>query len=114
MELTEWPSEWTRAALPLAVLALVRDEDAYGYLIAQRLAAAGFGTIKGSTLYPLLARLEHDGSLASTWQDGAGGPGRKYYSITETGRRALDEHRAAWADFTARTMAVLGEKKESR
>lgn len=110
----QWPSEWTRAALPGAVLALVSDEDAYGYLIAQRLSAAGFGTIKGSTLYPLLARLEHDGLLASTWQDGAGGPGRKYYSVTEAGLHALDEHREAWADFTARTMAALGEKKESR
>ena len=64
MESIEWPSEWARAALPAAVLALVSDEDAYGYLIAQRLAAAGFGTVKGSTLYPLLARLEQDGSLA--------------------------------------------------
>ncbi|MFJ5000203.1 PadR family transcriptional regulator [Microbacterium sp. NPDC088619] len=114
MESIEWPSEWARAALPAAVLALVSDEDAYGYLIAQRLAAAGFGTVKGSTLYPLLARLEQDGSLASTWRDGDGGPGRKYYSVTDAGRHSLDEHRAAWADFTTRTMAVLGEKKESR
>ena len=114
MDSTQWPSEWARAALPGAVLALVSDEDAYGYLIAQRLAEAGFGTIKGSTLYPLLARLEQDGSLASTWRDGDGGPGRKYYSVTDAGRHALDEHRAAWADFTTRTMAVLGDTKESR
>lgn len=114
MEPTSWPSEWTRAALPGAVLALVNDEDAYGYLIAQRLAEQGFGTVKGSALYPLLARLEQDEALASSWQDGAGGPGRKYYSITAAGRRRLEEHRAAWADFTATTMAILVEKKETR
>lgn len=114
MESTQWPTEWTRAALPGTVLALVSDEDAYGYLIAQRLAAAGFGTIKGSTLYPLLARLEQDGALASAWQDGAGGPGRKYYAITEAGRLMLEEQRAAWADFATTTMNVLREKKESR
>lgn len=111
MESTNWPSEWVRAALPSAVLALVSDEDAYGYLIAQRLGAAGFGAIKGSTLYPLLARLEQDGTLASTWQEGDGGPGRKYYSITESGRRLLDEHRSAWADFTTKTSAFFADGK---
>ena len=111
MESTDWPSEWVRAGLPSAVLALVSTEDAYGYLIAQRLAAAGFGAIKGSTLYPLLARLEQDGTLTSTWQEGAGGPGRKYYSITELGRRRLEEHRSAWADFTTKTTALLADKK---
>ncbi|WP_312171123.1 PadR family transcriptional regulator [Microbacterium sp.] len=114
MDPTQWPAEWTRAALAGAILALVNDEDAYGYLIAQRLTAAGFGAIKGSTLYPLLARLEKDGALGSAWQDGDGGPGRKYYSITDAGRQMLDEHRRAWADFTTKTTAVLGENKESR
>ncbi|PPG37415.1 PadR family transcriptional regulator [Pseudoclavibacter sp. RFBA6] len=114
MTSSDWPGEWVRAALPGAVLALVGDEDAYGYLIAQRLAAAGFGTIKGSTLYPLLARLEQDGVLTSTWQDGSGGPGRKYYSITEAGRHQLREHRRSWGDFTTTTTAVLAEKRDAR
>lgn len=114
MTSTDWPGEWVRAALPGAVLALVSEEDAYGYLIAQRLATAGFGTIKGSTLYPLLARLEQDGVLASTWQDGSGGPGRKYYSITDAGRHRLQEHRRFWQDFTTTTAAVLAEKRNTR
>jgi PadR family transcriptional regulator, regulatory protein PadR len=111
MEKASWPTEWTRSALPGAVVALVSDEEAYGYVIAQRLASAGFGAIKGSTLYPLLARLEQDGTLVSTWREGIGGPGRKYYTVTATGEQWLDEFRTAWADFTMATTTVLAKTK---
>lgn len=111
MEDNDWPSEWTRAALPGAVLAIVDREAAYGYLIAQRLASAGLGVIKGSTLYPLLARLEQDGDLSSRWEEGAGGPGRKYYTITAAGARRREELRDAWANFAAMTTLLLSEKE---
>ena len=102
-----WPSDWVRSALPGVVVALVSDEEAYGYLIAQRLAAAGFGSIKGSTLYPLLARLEQEGTLLATWREGDGGPGRKYYAVTAAGRQWLTDFRSSWAAFTIATTSVL-------
>lgn len=107
----DWPTEWARAALPGAVVALVSDQETYGYVIAQNLTSAGFGTIKGSTLYPLLARLEQDGALVSTWREGEGGPGRKYYTVTAKGKQWLDDFRTSWADFTVATTSVLAKKK---
>lgn len=114
MENVGWPTEWTRAALPGAVVALVGDREAYGYVIAQRLASAGFGAIKGSTLYPLLARLEQDGTLVSTWREGVGGPGRKYYAVTAAGKGWLDEFRISWADFAMATASVLAKKEGAK
>lgn len=94
-----WPSDWLRAILPLAVLATLRPGPSYGYAIATTLADAGLGTVKGGTLYPLLARLEADGHVISSWQPGTGGPGRKYFELTASGRGELDRQRAAWQVF---------------
>ena len=104
---SEWPGEWLRGVLGLAVLRMLDDGPTYGYAIAVRLEEAGFGTIKGGTLYPLLGRLEASGSLTVQWRAGQGGPGRKYYSITEEGRRRLSEQAASWRRFADVVDGVL-------
>jgi PadR family transcriptional regulator PadR len=97
-----WPPEWTRAILALNALAVIAaEETTYGYQIAQRLERAGFGKVKGGTLYPILARLEKDGLISSWWGEGAGGPGRKFVSITDAGQRELAQRRQEWQQFTA-------------
>ncbi|MGJ9420926.1 PadR family transcriptional regulator [Aeromicrobium sp. CF3.5] len=101
------PTEWLRAVLPLATLAIVAEEETYGYAVGQRLQAAGLGTIKGGTLYPILNRLEADELLTSSWREGVGGPGRKFFAVTEQGRAHLDARAAAWASFTERAAGLL-------
>ena len=102
-----WPPEWMRGVLPLCVLALVAAEETYGYAVAQRLQSAGLGVVKGGTLYPVLNRLEQDGLVSSTWREGAGGPGRKFYAVTEQGRAALAARTAAWHVFAERAAGLL-------
>jgi len=97
-----WPAEWMRAVLPLCVLAVVAEEETYGYAIAQRLQGAGLGAVKGGTLYPVLNRLEQDGLVTSSWREGTGGPGRKFFTATPHGRAHLAERTAAWHTFTER------------
>ncbi|WP_129656893.1 PadR family transcriptional regulator [Rothia halotolerans] len=104
---SEWPGEWLRGVLGFAVLRMLDDGPTYGYAIAARLEEAGFGTVKGGTLYPLLGRLEAAGSLTVQWRAGQGGPGRKYYSITEEGRRSLGEQAASWRRFAEVVDGVL-------
>lgn len=100
-----WPSEWLRGVLNLLVLRVLAHGPTYGYAIALHLADAGFGTLKGGTLYPLLGRFERDGLVTVEWRPGAAGPGRKYYLITEHGREQLRTEGARWAHF-ARLTAV--------
>jgi len=102
-----WPTQWLRAVLELCVLALVTAEETYGYAIGQNLEAAGFGRVKGGTLYPILLRLEEDGLVESDWREGQGGPGRKFYRATDAGRVELDRRRRLWAEFTGTTDKVL-------
>ncbi len=96
-----------RGVLSLCVLRVVADGPTYGYAIAGRLADAGLGTVKGGTLYPILARLEADGLVTSSWREGAGGPGRKFFTVTAAGRAHLAERAAAWHTFTERAAGLL-------
>lgn len=95
-----YPTHWIRAVLPLAVLRVLADGESYGYDISARLAQAGFGDIKGGTLYPLLGRLEKDGLVTTRWTPGESGPGRKYYTLSPAGRDHLTAHIADWTRFS--------------
>ncbi|MDR1449218.1 MAG: helix-turn-helix transcriptional regulator [Propionibacteriaceae bacterium] len=96
-----WPSNWLRGVLDLCVLRIIAAGPTYGYAIAAALEAAGLGAPKGGTLYPLLGRFERDNWVESQWSAGAGGPGRKFYSLTETGRGELASQTARWSQFAA-------------
>lgn len=100
-----------RGVLTLCVLAVVDEHETYGYAVAQRLQEAGLGTVKGGTLYPVLARLEQEGLIRSTWRAGEGGPGRKFFGITASGRRALRERTDDWTTFTERARSLLPTRK---
>ena len=96
-----------RGVLSLCVLRVIADGPTYGYAIAARLADAGLGTVKGGTLYPILTRLETDGLVTSSWQAGDGGPGRKFFTLTDAGTDALRERSDQWHTFTERAAGLL-------
>jgi PadR family transcriptional regulator PadR len=104
-----WPSEWLRGVLEVCVLRVLADGQTYGYAIASRLADSGLGVVKGGTLYPLLNRLETAGLVTAQWQAGDGGPGRKYYLLTDDGRQELQNTAAEWSRFTEVTRAMIAE-----
>ncbi len=113
MPTDETPSEWLRAVLSIAVLAIVAEEETYGYVVTQRLQAAGLGAVKGGTLYPVLNRLEAAGLVTSSWREGVGGPGRKFFAVTPEGRTHLAERAAAWHDFTERAAGLLPTERST-
>lgn len=102
-----WPGEWMRGVLSLCVLRVVADGPTYGYAIAGRLAEAGLGSVKGGTLYPILTRLESEGLVSSAWTAGDGGPGRKFFTLTDAGASALRERTGQWHVFTQRAARLL-------
>ncbi|AXH96847.1 PadR family transcriptional regulator [Ornithinimicrobium avium] len=95
-----WPAPWVRAALELAILGSLRTGPLHGYALAQSLQERGFGLLRGGSLYPMLGRLEADGHVRAAWVEGAGGPGRKDYTLTAGGRTHLTEGLAAWRGLT--------------
>ncbi|QZZ32826.1 PadR family transcriptional regulator [Streptomyces sp. ST1015] len=98
----------TRAVLPLCLLGVLdTGERDYGYALLSRLDEAGLSGVKPATLYPALARLEEEGAVEIEWGAGEGGPGRKYYRITEEGRERLRREGEAWRELTGVVGALL-------
>lgn len=76
-------------------LALLQGEG-YPADITARLSRAGIPTPEG-TLYPLLNRLKAEGLLCYRWEESPSGPPRKYYRLTENGRKWMEEYGKAWS-----------------
>ena len=100
-------SSWLKGVLDLLVLAGLTEGESYGYALAAHLDEAGFGRIKGGTLYPVLNRLEEAGLVAAEFRAAEKGPGRRYYHLTDRGREVLAEQGAAWLEFDASVREAL-------
>lgn len=113
MATEEWPTEWLRAVLGLAVLGVLDGAPAHGYAVAQRLAERGLGEVRGGTLYPLLGRLQDAGWVEGEWEPGTAGPGRKVFRVTPAGHLHLAEQGERWAAFGRTTGPVLSPSTAS-
>jgi PadR family transcriptional regulator PadR len=100
--------ELKRGSLELIVLHLLAPGEAYGYEIVSKLTAQTNGALEvtDGTLYPVLYRLERAGYVAVRWETPARGVPRKYYELTDSGRKELERLRKEWRTF-ATAMANL-------
>src|SRR5256885_1423989 len=75
------------------VLAILTEEDSYGYAILQRVRELSGGRMEWTDgmLYPVLHRLERLGHVEARWEVVESGRRRKYYRITSQGRARLPE-----------------------
>jgi PadR family transcriptional regulator PadR len=89
-------AQMRRGTLQYCVLALLRDEERYGFDLVR--ALDGMVTSEG-TIYPLLSRLRRDGLVSTTWEESPTGPPRRYYRLTAKGRQALAEFVQEWQRF---------------
>ena len=80
------------------VLAILAEEDSYGYAILQRVRELSGGRMEWTDgmLYPVLHRLERLGHIEARWEVAESGRRRKYYRITSQGRARLAEEREQW------------------
>jgi Predicted transcriptional regulators len=114
---TEGIASWLRrGTLEYCVLALLGKGTRYGVELVRDLAAdpalsATEGPALSATegpLYPLLSRLRRTGWVETTWRESPAGPPRRYYSLTEEGKRALDRFRHEWVAFRDAVDRVMG------
>ena len=95
-----------KGVLDVAVLAVVADEDGYGYDVVRRLRAAGLDEVGDASVYGTLRRLYSAGHLTSYVVPSAEGPHRKYYGLNASGHSQLEITTKTWTGF-ADTMAAL-------
>ncbi len=80
------------------VLAILAEQDSYGYAILKRVRELSGGRMEWTDgmLYPVLHRLERLGHVEARWEVAESGRRRKYYRITSSGRAQLAEERKQW------------------
>ena len=90
------------------VLAILAEDDSYGYAILQRVRELSGGRMEWTDgmLYPVLHRLERLGHIESRWEVAESGRRRKYYRITSQGRAQLAEERSQWQAVDATLRGV--------
>ncbi|MBE7699659.1 PadR family transcriptional regulator [Oerskovia sp. Sa1BUA8] len=96
-----------KGVLDAAVLAVVADEDGYGYDVVRRLRAAGLVEVGDASVYGTLRRLYSGGMLTSYVVPSDEGPHRKYYGINAQGRAMLDTQRKEWQEFSGTLTGLL-------
>lgn len=86
----------TAPLLDACVLGIVRSEDSYGYTLTQKVRQVV--DVSESTLYPVLRRLQKADYLR-TYDAPYQGRNRRYYAITEEGKKMLEFYESEWNEY---------------
>ncbi|QQK75293.1 PadR family transcriptional regulator [Salicibibacter cibarius] len=92
------------------LLAIIKDEECYGYEMASRLNRYGFINISEGTIYPSLLRMQKEDLVTSTRRKSTAGPQRKYYRLTQKGEEALEEFLMQWNELSKNVNSVINKE----
>src|SRR5215203_3283540 len=99
------------SARPL-VLSILAEGESYGYAIIQRVRELSGHNLEWTDgmLYPVLHRLEKEKLIQAEWRTAETGRERKYYRLTDTGKKAKKLEQEEWLTVH-NTMARLWKIK---
>lgn len=92
-----------KGVLEMLVLETICRQSTYGYQLLSDLKnrSQGLFSLKEGTLYPILYRLEDEGMILSSWQQGEGRTApKKIYSATEKGMQENARRKGMWKTFS--------------
>lgn len=98
-----------RGLLDVSVLAAIKNEDSYGYKIIKDLKP--YVELSESTLYTILKRLE-SAQLLTVRTAEHGGRLRKYYRITDAGRKRIEDFQEDWQQIMSIYRFVTKEDED--
>lgn len=103
--------ELIKGSTATLLLSLLENRSMYGYemIKAMEHRSEGVFSFKEGTLYPILHALEADGLLTTAWSNHEG-RNRKYYELTDAGRKQLASRKSEWRLFQSAVNRVLGEE----
>ena len=98
-----------QGTLELMILTILAREPLHGYGLSQRLTALSHDhfRVNPGSLFPSLYRLEQDGKLKAEWRPSENNRNAKYYALTASGRRQLEQHKRRWERVSFAISSVL-------
>jgi len=106
----EQNSQLRKGLLELAVLLVISRGPVYASDILKELKSNHLLVVEG-TLYPLLSRLKNEGDLDYQWQESKNGPPRKYYQLTDSGKKNLTQILSTWNNLNRSINSLIKNKK---
>jgi len=98
-----------QGTLELMILTILSRDAMHGYGISQKLTTLSRDTfqVNPGSLFPTLYRLEQEGKLKAEWRPTENNRNAKYYQLTATGKRHLEQHRRRWDRIAVAITSVL-------
>lgn len=113
MKLENTKIQMRKGVLEYCILAIISKKEAYSSEILEALKDAKLIVVEG-TLYPLLTRLKNSGLLSYNWKESTEGPPRKYYQLTQTGEKFLEELDKNWKNLVETVHHITTIKNENQ
>lgn len=98
-------NQFKKGVLDLCVLTILSKGDSYGYDVADALSQKI--QLSDGTVYPILRKLASDGYVSTYLKESQNGPPRKYYHLTDEGKKLLVEEKNDWDTFTKAVKEIL-------
>ena len=105
-------SDLIRGHINTIILRTLYDGDKYGYEIINEIEEKSKGqySLKQPTLYSALKRLESQDFVTSYWGGVSNGGRRKYFQITDKGRKVVEQNLAEWEYSRTVIDSLISEK----
>lgn len=111
MNVENWKVQLRKGVLDLVILNILRGSALYGLEMIQRIEEIPDLKITEGTIYPLLSRLNAEGLVFTEWIESEQGRPRKYYSLSEKGRRVIKELNEEWDSFAENINKIINKAR---
>jgi PadR family transcriptional regulator PadR len=103
------PTDLVQGTLDLLLLRVIALAPMHGWAIAQRIRQMSNEELRvgQGSLYPALHKLEQNGWVDARWGESENNRRAKYYSLTKSGRKALERETAEWERLSAAISLVV-------
>lgn len=107
------PSDLVQGTLDLLLLKILALEPLHGWAISQRLSQISGDDLQVSdgSLYPALHKLEQEGWINAEWKTSELGRRAKFYALTQSGRRHLEQEADEWRRLSSAISRVIRLKE---
>jgi PadR family transcriptional regulator PadR len=98
-----------QGTLDILILKVLKLEPLHGLAISRRIAQVTGGTfqVKPGSLFPALHRMEEAGWLSAAWGESENSRRAKFYKLTKSGQRQLQEETEQWARISTAMASAL-------
>jgi len=99
IDLGNWTTQMRKGLLELCIVNLLGQGEMYAYDLVKQLTRIQGVVVTEGTVYPLVSRLKKAGLVQTRLVESSSGPARKYYSLTDEGKRAMALMNKYWKEL---------------